>query len=303
MLGVIKMITKKKIGIFLFSLLSIFIIFLFIDILFCKLEERKENRYFVDKGEVIFVSTKMGTSFEVLHNIGQQMEVFPIEVWTRWRDFFKLSFSTGMKSWEPNQYSLTFEQYHLLYELREQVYMMSKKELSDCIAKMDEATPKEKALILTTIFLFERTHRRKPRSIKYKITTPILPYYKVHYQITTQQWQNWVAIIEKYKDSQELTFPTLTIDKTILLKCTENGITYNLFNSLSEENDLNRRKQVRSEPINSFTSIPFLEYLYAAKMNPFPEDVVSEYHAIPKTLGDIATQLLMSRLPYEGNNE
>jgi hypothetical protein len=38
------------------------------------------------------------------------------------------------------------------------------------------------------------------------------------------------------------------------------------------------------------------------KMNPLSTDTVSKYNATPNTLGDIATQLLMSRLPYEGNN-
>jgi hypothetical protein len=300
-----KHIRKKFFIVFLISALCL----LFIGVYFYLPKERDVSS--LQEGQ---------TLFDVIHDFANQMEVFPLDILAA-NPLGPLGVtrtSSGRCNRWSQRYELTFEKYIIFHEFKEIACHISKKELLNCVARIDEATPREKALILTTIFIFERIHRKYPRSIKEKIMNPVIPYYEPDTWTTLWQWHRLIAVIKKYEGSYwEIAFPAITIDDEKLKQlwsqsCSENfKIRYPQLITSTNENNINSIIQTKSQSsdhnINvSKFQIIFDEYIYTIESDKLLSGISPAFgnsSTTPKTLGDIAKQLLMSRLPYEGNEK
>jgi hypothetical protein len=259
------------------------------------------------------------TLFDVIRDFANQMEVFPIDILAANSlgplGVYKTHSRRMCNRWS-HRYEVTFEKYIIFHEFKEIACHISKKELLDCVARIDEAIPREKALILTTIFIFERIHRKYPHSIKERITNPTLPYYEPNTRITSWQWHRLIAVIKKYEGNKEIAFPAVMIDDEKLKQSWSESysknfkIRYPPLITSTNENNIDSIIQTKTphsgDPINiQKLRIIFDEYIYTIEGNGLLSGIgpaCGNSSATPKTLGDIATQLLMSRLPYEGNN-
>ena len=157
-----------------------------------------------------------------------QMEVFPL--------YYVIN---GKSDWSLC-YELTFERFRPIYRFKERACAATLAEVNECVARMDELTPKEKALVLTAICLFERTRRPCPveRVAKYgnaddKRLTPYpdeseneknmrnwtlcFPAYRPDRSISNKTWRQLEKFVEKYRDSQEIAFPAFETSESELI--------------------------------------------------------------------------------------
>jgi hypothetical protein len=259
----------------------------------------------------------------VIHDFSNRIEVFPVDILAA-NPLGPLgankTYSIRMCNRWAFRYEVTFEKYIIFHEFKEIACHISKKELLDCVARIDEATPHEKALILITIFIFERIHRKYPLSIKEKITNPVIPYYEPNTWTTSWQWHRLIAIIKKYEGNGEIAFPAIAIEDEKLKQSwsesySENFKIYSLIRhpqlvTSTNENNIDSIVQTKLQSFDYNINVQkykiiFDEYIYTIEGDGLLSGIGPAFgnsSATPKTLGDIATQLLMSRLPYEGIN-
>jgi hypothetical protein len=303
------------------------------------------------------------TAVDVIPMISEwanQMNVFPICFIARWSDGPVYEKEKGF--WYA-RYELTFDQYELFYKFKYLSQTISKKELMDAIAYIDKATPKEKALVLTMIYIYERTHR-KPLPIYTKGNDsldeyegwrpPILPVLKTDKTVSRHQWKKWIGILEQYSKDDTVAFPAITENVKILreawekeqlrvLKMAMSLGMIDLVEALKREEkqakvfeqfqerrklfeksgkrfyavdetqtriipisrtlDWNGTKEVRRKAsIEDRKKIDALTEYIDSQHDDGYSGVISQSgnsSSHPKTVGDIATQLLMSRLKYD----
>jgi hypothetical protein len=304
-----KHIRKKFFIVFLISFLCL----LFIGIYFRTPEERTVSP--LKEGQ---------TLFDVIRDFANRMEVFPIDILAAnfLGPFGVTKTSSGRCNRWSQRYELTFERYIIFHEFKEIACHISKKELLDCVSRIDEATPREKALILVTIFIFERIHRKYPHFIKGGTTNPVIPYYEPDTWTTSWQWHHLITVIKKYEGYYwEIAFPAITIDDEKLKQSwsesySENFKFYSLIRhpqlvTSTNENNIDSIVQTKLQSFDHNINVQkfqiiFDEYIYTIKGDGLLSGIAPAFgnsSAIPKTLSDIATQLLMSRFPYEGTNK
>ena len=256
--------------------------------------------------------------FDTLRSISKRMEVFPVDIVAD-----NIGGPLGVATqthgsfvrWQK-RYDLTFDRYAVFCEFKELAHRITEKDLRDCLMQIDEANPREKALILTTIFIFERTRRRMPHNYLHR-TKPILPFCEVDSRITRWQWSRWIKIIEKYKKDETVVFPAIMADNEELIHQWEESyakgyaLQYDRWNLSSKEGvdpriaeELFPTKDLSPPDVQRLNI--FQEYLWTIAGDRVLSGIgpaSGNSSAEPKTLGDIATQLLMSRLPYDGDEQ
>jgi len=215
---------------------------------------------FINTGNLVLSSDDQGndpskTMFERIQQIAAKTEVFPVDIYN-----LNHSGPLGLKavvskdtSVDPRfrvfggwqyRYDLTFDRFIPLFEFKECVYNASVNDLDDCINRIEEMTPKEKALLLTAIFIFEFRYRHcasfdEPLAFMMKLANDyidelrdrydpqMIKYfedhvgellfcgrnmgYKPNESIDKEVWSRWLTVIEKYRDDKTVVFPTSTV--------------------------------------------------------------------------------------------
>lgn len=159
-----------------------------------------------------------------ISELAEKMNVFPVSTFSIFsgRAYGSLCEKEGGEWIE--RYEVTFEQYQLFYDLKYLGLVVTKNDLNEAIAYLDQATSKEKALILTVIYVYEKTHRtpkdatyiNEPTLDDYVDSPPILPRMKADKTISRRQWKEWIDVLKKYSTDDTVAFPAITEDDKTL---------------------------------------------------------------------------------------
>ena len=279
------------------------------------------------------------TLFDEIRDLAAQMEVFPVHLFATRMDgplgyrtilhkqMDAKAFISSFRSSYLGEFrfvgcELTFDRFVPVFEFKEVVYKARVKDVEDCIDRINEMTPKEKALLLMTIYIFEYRYRYHPKSdyftkyhqhqgkeIRY---AGMIIGYKPDESLDNNIWSKWLAIIEKYKDDTTVAFTAIDVPLEELMKDWEAG-----YKKCKEA--LTTRWHLPSE-WGVITATEEFRSLLATLKESSPQEarqlsMHGEYCVIfddgnlpfanhsgsmfPKTLGDIATQILMSRCKYD----
>jgi hypothetical protein len=294
------------------------------------------NYYVVDDLQATTPLDEGKTLFEAIQYFAKEIDVFPVDIWAENRSGpigkSLLSYEWKVTPYYPAwsgiddrffhgkfRYELTFDNYIPLYNFKETACRVSKDDLFDCVARIEEATPKEKTLILTTIFLFEKSHRKKKYFSRQEVVDIVLPRYVIPYQLKLQEWRYLINIIESYKNSQTIAFPEISVHNDDLLKIYAQSMKNNFNDEECKKWNLYPNMLKRYANSDLILSLKkrfpkdFPKFILLWEFFSTSQDgaiassgigpVSGNSSATPKTLGDIATQLLMSRISYEGKNE
>ena len=90
------------------------------------------------------------TLYEYIHETSDLMDRFP----------FDLICVTQRADSRRYRGTLTYDRYVLFARFKNKVLSSTKDEMKECVARIDSATPKEKALILTAIYIFDQTRHK-----------------------------------------------------------------------------------------------------------------------------------------------
>ncbi len=166
--------------------------------------------------------------YEYIINEAPNMAIFPFElIATRPQKFENdapfyealYSFYGGPSRIWRERYESTFELYLPFYRFKVKVSRSTSDDIDECVRKIDECAPKEQALILTSIFIFERLKRPYygPEEVVSKTISfqrdvapgvyELLPEYAPDPNITDEQWNRWVNVISCFSESNKIAFP------------------------------------------------------------------------------------------------
>jgi hypothetical protein len=256
-----------------------------------------------------------------IRQFAQKLEVFPVDIIASNPQGPIIAQYSSLRWW-GERHEISFEQYFIFYKFKKYIQDITLEDFVKIVDFIDEASPKEKAIILTSIFIFEWLHRIRPdRYYRPDRNLPwLLPCHKTYLFISGEQWNNWNSLLKKFSQDKTVAFASIKKDNILLQKSWENdrervkeklkelGIlqkikidhTLQFFDDGSYENarkNLSPSDQILSDAIYEYLAIPYRQPLFTGTG---PQNGNSS--ATPKTLGDIATQLLMSRISYEGKN-
>ena len=283
-------------------------------------------------------SQKVKTLFDEIRDLAAKMEVFPVDIYASdqrgplgVRAVLSKDMTTARTSYSvwKDRYDLTFDRYVPMFELKECACKASVSDVDNCINRMNELTPKEKALLLMAIYIFEYRNRncfgydhvmarRVDGVMKEGEETRFggrAINYKPDGSIDKNFWTRWLAVIEKYKDDTTIAYPAIDMPLEELISEWEINFE-NCCRIIMNKWQL--PKPVRGRRI---TGSDEYRTLLASLKDESPQEArlllmygeyfdlfdtgksVSPYSGnsspFPKTLGDIATQILMSRLNYD----
>ncbi len=277
---------------------------------------------------------------EMIKKYAKELEIFPIEMLASHPDG-PIAKRCPKAFWKT-RYELTFQQYQVFFTFISFAVHVTEKDIDDMIACLDDASIKEKSLILTALFLYERLHRKPPK--RYDLGTTFWPHhFWENNKIPPKRWVYLSSIIRKYASDLNMAYPAVTTDEKQLKKLWEkdrensSARLKSLGILLDEAMYSPRLEQTESGPVFKITTIHDILSAYQNKLSPAefqeaealleylclpppiaalsgsgnfnvswrplsgiaPEGVDGNSSSQPKTLGEIATQLLLSRLPYE----
>ncbi len=160
--------------------------------------------------------------------LAENMSVFPVTIIAQAQNgpLRENEKASGRRSIWGARYELTFAQYKLFSELKYLGFMATVDDLNSVVSYIDKATPKEKALILTMLYVYERTHR-KPKDGKWLVsatldeyhpTPPLMPKMQEDKTISRKRWQEWIQLFEKYSTDGAVVFPAIVTDEMELKK-------------------------------------------------------------------------------------
>ncbi len=174
--------------------------------------------------------------YEYIKRESPNMKIFPFELVATRSTFYHL---TEPFYWElynhynefrpchvwRERYETTFELYLPFYRFKEKVCRSTAQEIDECVNKIDECTPKEQALILTSVFIFERLKRpflgpekmlqndgpfdRHRHSFYYEHLTDYSP----DTSITDEQWEKWTETLVRFSKNTQIAFPAFRPDQ------------------------------------------------------------------------------------------
>ena len=166
--------------------------------------------------------------FNEIRTEAAQIEVFPV-------DYVLL----GKESIWEIRYELTFERFQPVYRFKERACAATLPEIDECVARIDELNPKEKAMVLTAICLFERTRRSRPAQYVSRLGNAndervalyprdfyadeqlrnwaaCFPIYRPDRSISKRTWRRLEKFVGKYRDSKEIAFPAVETSESEL---------------------------------------------------------------------------------------
>jgi len=314
------------------SSINLSIIFVLSFILYCSIHSNAIGQ----SNDAISQDAK--TFFDEIRDLAAQMEVFPIHLFATRMDgplgyrtvlhkqMDAKAFIWSFRSGYVGEYrfvgcELTFDRFVPVFEFKEVIYKANVNDMNDCINRIDEMTPKEKALLLLAIYIFEYRYRYHPNRNYYAkhskeaeiiSTSAFVLGYKPDMSIDKYVWSKWFTVVEKYKDDTTVAFPAIDVPLEELMKEWEAG--YNKCKEAlttrwhlpSEWGVITVTGEYRSLLISLSESSPqeakqlamhgWYCFIFDDGNLPFANHSGSMF---PKTLGDIATQILMSRCKYD----
>jgi hypothetical protein len=294
--------------------------------------------FFLISEENIFAQDKPEPR-DKIREFARKLEVFPVDIIASHRKG-PIVDRRRWSNWGV-PYEVSFEQYVVFFEFKNYVQDLSLEEFVKIVDYIEEASFREKALILTSIFIFEWLHRERPIGtyrlpVTNKNLSRLLPYQKEYLFISSKYWDNWSELLEKYSKDENIAFPAIKEEDTLLQKNwekdrekvkeklkelgTKNGIKiernqyeYIIHNghelsSISFEFGSYDNFRKNFSPSDRIHLDAIFEYLMILPegLSGLPSGIApvnGNSSKTPKTLGDIATQLLMSRLPYRGKGK
>lgn len=174
---------------------------------------------------------------EYLNEEARKMEAFPVEYIAEVGNicqerYLSLGCAVGIFCY---RFELSFERYLPFYRFKTRAAEATPDELNYCVQHMDEQLPKVQALILTSLYIFERIKRpaldeevvvcRKnidPKNIDPKkifslfrvvpsyqcgrVTSMFLPEYRPDPTISQSQWDEWAKVIQAYRGNEKIAF-------------------------------------------------------------------------------------------------
>lgn len=109
-----------------------------------------------DHGFSVSETPSSETLFDYIERVAPSIEVFP------WRalcpDFFKIH----------RVATLTFDRYFEFYQFKKRILESKKFEIEECVQKIDEASSRSKALILTGIYLYDCVYHENSRLFSFQ---------------------------------------------------------------------------------------------------------------------------------------
>ncbi len=171
------------------------------------------------------------TLYEYIKREAPKMEIFPFDIIVTRNEIVETNAPFFSKLWqyyrygEGNKYwgarfELSFERYLPFYRFKYKVGLASVAEIEECVQKIDLCTPKEQALILTSIFIFERIRRPfyglnkyKKKNVVFTRATKLylcslLPDYAPDESIPEEKWKEWINVVKKFThDTRTTAFP------------------------------------------------------------------------------------------------
>ena len=305
------------------------------------------------------------TFFDEIRDLATKMEVFPVDIYAQNCDGPLGKLATVPKyekrglhsrTYVDLRYELTFNRFLLMFDFKECVYHATIQDIDDCIHRIDEMTPKEKALLLTALYIFEYRHHRYSlgdyfyeKTIKHynnyieklhdRGKANMVKFIKDYYleersfgkiigykpddsmNIDNETWSRWLAVLEKYKEFKTVAFPAIDTPFEELKKEWEINIeqckqvlrdrwqldvvklydneTYRI--AFSDQYFPRLESLAEKSPQEARLLFIYSEYFDVLYLSPQPAIIPYDRNSseFPKTLGDIATQILMSRLNYD----
>ncbi|MBQ9874762.1 MAG: hypothetical protein IJM30_09890 [Thermoguttaceae bacterium] len=330
-----------------------FIIFVLPINLFAQEERRPENE----------------SLLETIKIEAANMEVFPVDMIANyWKGAIYQKQSSQSNIFIDNwraRYELTFDRYLPFFRFKTRVIMASPEEIDDCVDQFEQLSVKEKALVITGIYIFERAHRRSlanksrqipngsymhefsyypfylPNSGGYDYVAFLLRFAPID-SINTPKWNQWLNLIYKCVNSKDMAFPSFEPTKGVpkmdfglpqfyppapddnlqelwkenLERCRKLveeklGVSMKHFgndlpNFEHSKEFLQKIYELEQDPARSKFDIEFAlrDYWFVWQIDdvwaiPRPEAGNSSF--VSKTLGDIADQLLKSRLKFDSS--
>jgi len=169
-----------------------------------------------------FDQTEIGCNNETpdiktrIAKFADQMEVLPLNVIAPTAFPF---YQNDDENPRDRRFDLTLERYSVFYELKKFTWSLTQDEIIDCISLLDQASPKEKGIILTMLFLWEFTFRPdlRPRQ------SYIFPLYfglPSKGEVPVEVWEQIDFAIKSCLDNTEIAFPALEVhgDRATLIK-------------------------------------------------------------------------------------
>jgi len=285
------------------------------------------------------------TFFQQIRVLAKKMEVFPVNIYATnpsgplghltilkkhmGEEAYQAYLASRVISAVPARlpylgHEFTFDRYVPIFEFTESVYKASVSDIDDCINRINEMTPKETALLLTAIYIFECQHRYDPRrqlitGIYYdgvlhpleegvRIIGSIL-HYKPDQSIDDEVWGRWISVVEKYQGDVTVAFPAIDTPLEQLKK--EWEASYKKCEEILATKwhlPLERQAITMTEEYHSlFTLLKKNSPQEARLLSMYGEHLEMSRtrgptvndSILPKTLGDIARQILMSRRHYD----
>jgi len=296
--------------------------------------------------------TKTGkTLFDDIRDFAVKMEIFPMELYAPIGPLAPQMFHKriiedeihnksfveenppvdwGYRGWHV-RYELTFDRYIPMFEFKERVVRAEIKEIENCIDRIDEMTPKEKALLFTAFYIFESRYRLNPgrqwavklmQASESSVSSRMIVNeydYEICYLnfLSRYMWDKWFTVVEQYKDSTTIAFPAFDHPLDDLKK--EWKANYDKY-----KHDMASKWNILVSETCSITISPGYSEMYRTSgekppeeiellllytgyqrtIRPFPGSADARFFSgnssvYPKTLGEIAMQILMSRFPYD----
>ncbi|MBQ9812855.1 MAG: hypothetical protein IJM54_06030 [Thermoguttaceae bacterium] len=241
------------------------------------------------KGEEVGPADNNDGLLNVIRTEATQIEVFPLD------------YVMGGRSDWAMRYELTFERFQPIYRFKERACVATLAEVDECIARIDELTPKEEALVLAAICLFERTRRPCPSEFviesgndddkrltpypndsesekQLQNWTTCFPIYRPDRSISKRTWLRLEKFVEKYCNSKEIAFSSIETN--------ESELKIELTNSIKGCVELMKSKLDPTLPWDDWSELHFFDPLRVAigGMTSSPLSLKSENSDDPLTL-------------------
>lgn len=267
---------------------------------------------------VVFYTTPMLQSSlpqKKIFEFAWQMNVFPIDIIATEGPITRMN--QGSLGWLRRE-ELTIEQYFVFYEFKHYIQHLCKEEFKEIVDYLEWATPKEKALIFAAIYIYEWTHRDCNYDMLSAVIRDMLPRQNTDEQITGEEWEQWNLLIHSYIKDRTVVFPAVEKEQNILALEYQNerNKAYKMLQDmkvLKEDDTIVKvlsgvgfesrmdelRKRMQPSEYKRFDAL--MDYLYRQykrMMKSSGSPAFGNSSAKPKTLGNIATQILESRPNY-----
>ena len=110
------------------------------------------------------------------------------------------------------RYDLTYERFVPFYRFYHAALNATKSEIDECTSSFHDLTPKEKALALSAIYIFEQTRRIPINSKVRKYCNETLKYDNSQSRLNIDEsiWNNWLSLLKDNANSRDVSFEKIS---------------------------------------------------------------------------------------------